>query len=289
MTTPLFSMPSPFPDFPGTVWLNEPADANCDQLGEALRQNRYGRPFLLEDNDRIGLHFDLDYVQSSMRKLAPNALDLAYTRHMAAFVLFHPAPRQIALLGLGGGSLAKFCLRQLPLVRLQAIESDPDVIAFRDAFSLPPEDDRFNVVVGDGAAFIAEPKQRFDLLLVDMFDAIGIAAAAGTFDFYRNAHAALSNRGLLVANLSGDLPNRAAHLARIRESFGDNVLVSPVEDGCNHVVFAFQDRHFEPRWKWIASQARALEKHYDIELARIAERIARNSPHTLRDPLTLTS
>jgi spermidine synthase len=62
-----------------------------------------------------------------------------------------------------------------------------------------------------------------------------------------------------------------------------------VEDGCNHVVFAFQDRHFEPRWKWITSQARALEKHYGIELARIAQRIERNTPQSLRDPLTLLS
>lgn len=280
-------MPSPFPDFPGTVRLHEPADADRLILGDQLLNNRYQRPFLLEDADRIGLHFTLDYVQSSMRKVSPDVLDLAYTRHMAAFVLFHTAPRHIALLGLGGGSLAKFCRRLLPHTRLLAIEQDADVIAFRDAFGLPADDERFSILAGDGADFVATPGRSLDVLLVDMFDALGIAVSSSSADFYRNARSALAARGLLVANLSGAMPERVAHLVLIRNAFDDNVLVSPVEDGCNHVVFAFHDRSATPRWKWINAQARALEKHYGIELARIAERIHRHSTGVLRDPLSL--
>ena len=47
----------------------------------------------------------------------PDALVTAYTRKMMAFLLFNPAPKRIAMVGLGGGSLAKFCYRNLPKPR----------------------------------------------------------------------------------------------------------------------------------------------------------------------------
>jgi hypothetical protein len=50
------------------------------------------------------------------------ALELEYTRGMMAFLLFQRMPRDIALIGLGGGSLAKYIHRHLPDSRLTALE-----------------------------------------------------------------------------------------------------------------------------------------------------------------------
>jgi spermidine synthase len=81
----------------------------------------------------------------------PHALALEYTRTMMGFLLFNPEPQNIAMLGLGGGSLAKFCYRYLPQSRIQVVEINPQVIALRDEFHVPPDDKRFGVVRGDGA------------------------------------------------------------------------------------------------------------------------------------------
>ena len=74
-------------------------------------------------------------MQSEMSLKAPNDLALRYTQKMMAFLLFQPRPMRIVLIGLGGGSLVKFCHHRLPGARMTAVELDPDVIAWRDTFS----------------------------------------------------------------------------------------------------------------------------------------------------------
>ena len=58
------------------------------------------------------LHLGSSMVQSAMLLKAPNDLQLVYTQYMMGFLLFHPHPRDILMIGLGGGSLAKFVYHQ---------------------------------------------------------------------------------------------------------------------------------------------------------------------------------
>jgi spermidine synthase len=46
-----------------------------------------------------------------------------------------------------------------------------------------------------------------------------------------------------------------------------------VEDDGNHVAFAFGDARFEPRWRWIADQARAMRERYGLDFPRFAGRL----------------
>lgn len=274
------SLPSPFPDHPGTLYLLDPPETPCGVLRQQLLAGTYDKPYLLDDGDTRSLLFSLAFVQSSMRVAAPETLDLAYTRLMMAFVLFHTNVGRLLLLGLGGGSLVKFIRRHLPAVVITAVEADARVLAFRDAFLLPPDDARLQTVVADGARFVAErtdSADTFDVILVDAFEVGGAAESISNAQFYADARRRMSPRGVLVANLAGEAAERRAHLELMRETFADNVLVVAAEDGCNHVAFTFRDAAFEPRWKWIASQARAFQSRYGIDFPKIATRLERAS------------
>ena len=85
---------------------------------------------------------------------------LAYTRKMMAFLMFNSQPRRILQLGLGGGSLAKFCYRYLPDASITVVEIDSDVLALRDEFQVPADDARFRVVQGNGVEYVAAPGAR---------------------------------------------------------------------------------------------------------------------------------
>ena len=61
------------------------------------------------------------------------------------------------MVGLGGGSLAKFCHRHLPRTRLTVVEVDPDVIALRGEFEVP-DDERLAIVQADAAEYLPAPK-----------------------------------------------------------------------------------------------------------------------------------
>src|SRR5690606_28313210 len=105
------------------------------------------------------MSFDDVSLQSRMRLDDPNALDLDYSRVMMAFLLLQPQPESILVIGLGGGSLPKYCRQHLPAAHITVVENNPAVIAARDTFQVPPDDERFSVVCADGAEFLARTRR----------------------------------------------------------------------------------------------------------------------------------
>lgn len=282
MTLPagLIALPNPFPTEYGKVLLVEPADADPAILLSRLEGGTYDKPFVADDGDARTLYFSLIYVQSCMRIKEPDALQLRYTRKMMAFLLFHTNPRELLLLGLGGGSLAKFCYRHLPLIRMVAVEICPEVIAFRERFCVPPDDARFRVVEADAADYLVQAGSRnehYDVIMIDAFDRHGLASSISTQQFYEDVRATLRARGVLVVNLAGLPAARLAHLELLESVFGDNLLLLPVEEDGNEIVFAFRDPAFEPRWRWIHSQTRAMRNRFGLDFPAFAARLERGS------------
>lgn len=205
-----------------------------DELGA----DAHVKPYVHETLDCRSLHFSIAEIQSRMRLLQPDALALEYTRTMMGWLLFVPQPERIAMIGLGGGSLAKFCHRHLPGAALVVVEINPHVIALRDAFQVPPDGARFRVVEADGGRFVRETDSRFDVLMVDAFDAHGMPAALGSRRFYDDCLDVLCPGGVLVVNLHAGHRHCPVYADRIRRSFGDNVLRVDDRDGSNSVIFA---------------------------------------------------
>ena len=173
-----------------------------------------------------------------MHVMRPDALELEYTRSMMAWLMLRPCAQRLGMIGLGGGSIAKFCHRHLPRCTMVVVEIDPRVIAMRGAFRVPPDDARFWVVEDDGARFIAQSEARFDVLMVDAFDAEGMPAALGTQRFYDDCLDVLRPEGLLVVNLHAGHPQHPLYVERIRRSFGPRVVHVDDRDGSNRVIFA---------------------------------------------------
>jgi spermidine synthase len=203
-----------------------------------MSDNDHIKPFVHQHGGQRLLQFSLNVVQSSMDLAQPDALTLGYTRLMMGFVLFVPQPTRIAMIGLGGGSLAKFCHRHLPLASIQVAEINPHVLALRDEFQVPPDSARFQVLLCDGAALVQRPPPCPDVLLVDGFDYDGLPEALSSQGFYDDCSEALGSTGLLVANLPSGQPALGQQVARICRSFGGAALVVDDADQGNCIVFA---------------------------------------------------
>lgn len=194
------------------------------------------RPFIYETEHHKALHFSIAEVQSRMLKHEPDTLLPDYTRTMMGFLLLHSRPERIAMIGLGGGSLAKFCYRELPGSRIDVVEINPHVLALRDEFHVPPDDDRFQVHLDDGARFVRQSRGQFDVLLVDAYTRKGIPQRMASQTFYDSCREALRDDGMMVSNLYCD--NADDHIERIRRSFrGPVFMIEEIEDS-NQVVFA---------------------------------------------------
>ncbi len=195
-------------------------------------------PYVREDLAERSLHFSSAAIQSRMDIRRPDALTLEYTRTMMAWTMLRPTARTLAMIGLGGGSIAKFCHRHMPQATLVVVEIDPRVIALRESFRVPADDARLRVVEADGAQFIAATNERFDVLMVDAFDADGLPPPLGTQRFYDDCVDVLTSDGLLVVNLHAGDAQLGTYAERIARSVGGPVLRVDDRDGTNCVVFA---------------------------------------------------
>ena len=231
------------------------------------------------------LHIGSATIQSAMRIARPDELEISYTRSMMAFLLFNPDPREALMIGLGGGSLAKFIYHRLPQARTVAVEINPRVVAVaRQFFQVPPDDERLQVVVGDGADYLGNARLRADVILVDGYDADSQAAAMSTREFYRDCARVLGKSGTLVVNLwSGDRGFDTC-MDRISKVFNGRVACLPAAKPGNIVVFAFKRSPGQPRWDDLRDRAQALEAAHGLEFVRFVEDLAVMNPH---DPMRL--
>lgn len=248
------------------------ADGVPSSAGSAA-SSRFAVPYVEEIGGVRSLLFNDSAVQSEMIVDHPELLTTDYAQAMMGFLLFNEAPALIEMIGLGGGSLVKYCHRKLPGARMTVVEINPEVIALRDRFLIPPDDARLSVICGDGADFVREHEGRPDVLLVDGFDHQGQPPRLCSSSFYDYCHERLAAGGVMVVNLYDSDEKFGVIAARIRESFLDQVVIIPSTGGANKVVFACKGGHFPPSRRFLFDRARRLEPLHALPLAALAQRI----------------
>ncbi len=238
-----------------------------------LRPSTNGQPFICQDRGEVSLHFGMATVQSRMRVAAPSKLVLDYTRSMMAFLLLAPEPRHIVMLGLGGGSLAKYCHANLPNTRFTALEISAEVIAMRELFAIPPDDARLRVLCTDGAAWLRDNPACCDLLLLDGFDAGGLPPALCSAAFFDDCARALQPGGVLVSNIWAKDSLRDVLVQRLRHSFGNQVITILAEDGENTIALASKQAAW-PTAVALIERAQQLEALHPVGLDASAAKMA---------------
>ncbi|MDX8400711.1 MAG: transferase [Gallionellaceae bacterium] len=237
-----------------------------------------GKPYLTEVDGILALQFDTLSVQSEMNIDMPDELVIAYTRAMMSFLLLEPTPRYIAMIGLGGGSLAKYCYRYLPQTAITVIEINPEVIALRNEFAIPADDARFDVLLGDGAQWVTETNKQPDVLMVDGFDTSGLPAQLSSQRFYDDCFAALAENGIMVVNLWGGYPQYPEYLARIRTSFADNTVIIEADGGVNNIIFAVKGVEFPPPSSTIRHHAKLLGLSHPVNFQAKSNKMIKALP-----------
>lgn len=219
-----------------------------------------------EDGVRV-LQIGGDAIQSAMRLDAPDAIELDYVRAMMAFLLFCPEPRDILMIGLGGGSMARFVHERMPGARVVVAEIDPGVVTVaRKYFRFPEEDERLEVVIGEGAQAVARRPASCDVLVVDGFVNGRVADSLCTRSFYESAFAALRRGGVMVANFMADDARLERHSARIEEAFGRAPVLLLAEEQDNLIAFAIREPPSRLPWEVMKRRSLQARRKYGLDL-----------------------
>ncbi|ADZ69699.1 polyamine aminopropyltransferase [Polymorphum gilvum] len=169
----------------------------CDSI---LYQDRTEhQDLVLFDNPVFGKVLMLDGVTQ-----VTSADEFIYHEMMAHVpILAHGAAEEVLIVGGGDCGLAEEVLKHGSVRRLTQVEIDSSVVEFSKQhfadFNAPVfDDDRFDLVITDGADFVARTERRFDVVIVDSTDPHGPGAVLFSEDFYRGVHRCLKPGGVLV-------------------------------------------------------------------------------------------
>lgn len=228
--------------------------------------------YVIDNGQTKALHFDGRCVQSSMRVDDPNALAFGYTRTMMGFLLFQEAPRNILIVGLGGGSLSKYCYHELPECTVTTVELSAAVIGLRDEFAIPADNERFRVVHADASLYMRTQCETADAILLDGYDPYGLPDALTSQTFYNDCFRALRPGGVLSANLWGaDIPLRAC-FSRIRHSFEERLLRAKSETSDNQIALGLKQVAL-PEWHDLQRRARHLQRETAMNFSDLLDQL----------------
>ncbi|MGH9329754.1 MAG: spermidine synthase, partial [Vicinamibacterales bacterium] len=133
---------------------------------------------------------------------ASNDADMLTQRLLAHLPLvLHPAPREVAIIGLGSGVTAGSALAH-GVARVDVLEISPEVVEASAHFTADNRDalrdPRLRLIVGDGRSHLALGARIYDVIISEPSNP-WMAGVAGLFtrEFFESARARLAPQGLL--------------------------------------------------------------------------------------------
>ncbi|MEO1472178.1 MAG: polyamine aminopropyltransferase [Pseudomonadota bacterium] len=151
------------------------------------------------ENPRFGRVLTLDDVVQTTE-----ADEFIYHEMLAHVpILAHGAAKRVLIIGGGDGGMAREVLRHGSVEHVTMVEIDAGVVEFSKQY-LPSlsagafEDPRLDLVIADGADFVAGTDRRFDVIISDSTDPIGPGEVLFTETFYGRAKACLAEGGIMV-------------------------------------------------------------------------------------------
>lgn len=216
------------------------------------------------------LHLGSIWIQGSMLVEAPTVLVHEYIQRMMAWLLFvDPSgvgKRQALQLGLGAGSLTKFCHKELRM-KTTAIELNPQVLhACRGWFKLPQDNARMQVVLADAAQEIKKPHWQgaVDALQVDLYDDDAAAPVLDSEEFYADCRKVLTDDGCMTVNLFGRTSSYQKSVDKMAAAFGMDAMWAFKSTREGNTVVMAQRTPLRPKRAVLMERAEYVKTHWGL-------------------------
>jgi len=169
-------------------------------VGRVLYRDRTGQQdLIIFENPKVGRVLALDGVIQTTE-----GDEFIYHEMLAHVpILAHGNVKRVLIVGGGDGGCLREVLRHPTVERATMVEIDPGVIELSKEH-LPSlssgafDDPRAQVVIADGAEYMAADGERFDVIIVDSTDPIGPGEVLFSEAFYTDCKKRLTESGILV-------------------------------------------------------------------------------------------
>ena len=119
-------------------------------------------------------------------------------------MMTHPKPKNILIIGGGDGGSLREVLRHETVEKVTMVEIDRSVIELCEKY-LPNHSqgafhhEKAHIVIDDGAKFVRDTNEKFDVIICDSTDPIGPGEVLFDVPFYRDCFNCLNKGGLFVS------------------------------------------------------------------------------------------
>ena len=255
-----------------------------NDLGELIYQHddEMGTISVYEKQHLRYLTFGNKVEQSCVNLAQPYRLEHSYTQAMLLSLLLNTTPRNVLILGLGGGSLLRALHFIRPKLGIQAIEFRQSVInVARKYFSLP-DSSRIIFHCNEAERFLSETHQSFDIIFSDLYLADRVHKSQQSLVFYQSCYEKLTENGLLSVNQwSGEYRSVKQCHQVLSDVFDGQVFNLHVQGG-NHISFAFKGALPDIDRKAFFAAAQQLGNKLDIPLQKLARNFWQQNAEALK-------
>ncbi len=147
-------------------------------------------------NEGVGLH--------SLKCADPSIATRGYWAYAVAAAQYRDVPestRDVCIIGLAGGTMARQLLETHPNARIDGVEIDNRIVEVGKKY-FDNDDARITPYIMDGRIFLSATSKRYDFMLVDAYRQPYIPFHLTTVSFWREAKAHLTEDGVLAINVA---------------------------------------------------------------------------------------
>ena len=223
---------------------------------------------------------DTEAIQSAINLSAPHKLVMANLKFLMGVLLFIEKPRNILILGVGGGSLIHYLAYHLPQCHITGLDYNAELLDIaHEHLKLPKASDQLDYVTADARAFVENTPKRFDLIVVDIFtDGHSPDWLLGP-TFNRQLKHCLNPQGAIAFNLLIDSEKRFSGFYQLMRSlYLQQTLCLEHEDYENILVYAFNEEKEVSSLEANLERAVGLESLYDLPFVQILSAIYNINP-----------
>jgi spermidine synthase len=230
-------------------WFTEPPYAGCQQRYRVIQrlhsQTTQWQTLEVLDLEGPGRALILGgTLQTSLND------EFTYHEPLVHIPLFaHANPHRVLIIGGGDGGALRHVLLHPGVDRALEVEIDQAVV--ETCLRYLPEisggayaDERAELKVQDGARFLAETSERFDVILVDSTDPVGPAAALISEQFLQDAKRGLAPGGLMAMQSGSPISQPREWLATVRAFKKTFRIVKP--------YIGYVPIYPAMQWSWVA-------------------------------------
>lgn len=219
-------------------------------------------------------------IQSALNIKHPHRLVMKNLEYLLGCLMFIPQPRNILILGVGGGSLIHFFRHYCPNSEIVGVENDAEFfIQMQSSFDLPKADNLLSYVITDAKQWIKTNTAQFDLIIVDIFNEHSMPSWVQQADFIRNIYKHLTEQGCTAWNMLFSSDSDFNHFySKFRLISEQKSLCLQVDEYENTMVFGFKQALVHSDIESLMQFAVKSEEQYELPFNQILGQIFNINP-----------